>query len=124
MSRCVFDQREHLNTTYVQHAQDAMLVPTAWPEILQEDATSARIGGNWTFGHVTAKYAMEVAIEKAENHNMAVVSIVQTNHIGRLGEYVENGSSQRDAVNSLGGGLWQGTASSRSLRWEQTCFRY
>ena len=89
MSRCVFDQREHLNTTYVQHAQDTMIVPTAWPEILQEDATSARIGGNWTFGHVTAKYAMEVAIEKAENHNVAVVGIVQVQHIGRLGEYAE-----------------------------------
>ena len=74
---------------YVEQIQTGVIVPTAWPEILQEDATSARVGGNWTFGHVTAKYGMEVAIQKASTHNVAVVSIVQVNHIGRLGEYAE-----------------------------------
>jgi uncharacterized oxidoreductase len=75
--------------SYVEKIHAGDIVPTAWPEILQEDATSARIGGNWTFGHVSAKYAMEVAIEKASRQNMSIVSVVQVNHIGRLGEYAE-----------------------------------
>ena len=79
---------------YVRYVQSGEIVPTAWPEILQEDATSARIGGNWTFGHVTAKYGMEVALEKAKSHNISVVSIVQANHIGRLGEYAELAASE------------------------------
>lgn len=75
--------------SYVEKIQNGEIVPTAWPEIRQEDATSALVAGNWTFGHVTAKYAIEVAIEKAASHNLAVVSAVQLNHIGRLGEYAE-----------------------------------
>lgn len=75
--------------SYVEKIRDGEIVPTAWPQIRQEDATSALIAGNWTFGHVTAKYAMEAAIKKAESHNVAVVSAVQINHIGRLGEYAE-----------------------------------
>ncbi len=80
--------------TYVERIQSGEIVPTAWPEILQEAPTSALIAGNWTFGHVTAKYAMDVAIEKAESHNLAVVSVVQVNHIGRLGEYAEIAASR------------------------------
>ncbi len=79
---------------YVESVQSGEIVPAAWPEILKEDATSARIRGNWTFGHVTAKYAMEVAIEKAKSHNLAIVSIVEANHIGRLGEYAEMAACQ------------------------------
>ena len=59
--------------------------------------------GNWTFGHVAAKYAMEVAIEKARTQNVAVAGIVQANHIGRLGEYVELA-----AANGMIGMVWAG----------------
>ena len=88
---------------YVRYVQSGEIVPTAWPEILQEDGTSAQIGGNWTFGHVAAKYGMEVAIEKAKSHNISVVSIVQANHIGRLGEYAEMAVSE-----GLIGIVWAG----------------
>jgi LDH2 family malate/lactate/ureidoglycolate dehydrogenase len=74
---------------YLAMIETGEIVPTAWPEILAESSTTALIGGNWTFGHVTAKYATEVAIKKALQENVAVVSMVQVNHIGRLGEYAE-----------------------------------
>ena len=67
--------------------------------------------GNWTFGHVAAKYAMEVAIEKARTQNVAVVGIVQSNHIGRLGEYVELA-----AVNGMIGMVWAGGTAPRNRR--------
>ena len=89
--------------SYVEKIQNGEIVPTAWPEIRQEDATSALIAGNWTFGHVTAKYAIEVAIEKAASHNLAVVSAVQLNHIGRLGEYAEIA-----AANEMLAVIWAG----------------
>ena len=66
-----------------------MLVPTAWPEVLTETPTTALVSGNWTFGHVAAKYAMEVAIAKARDQNVATVSLVKALHIGRVGEYAE-----------------------------------
>lgn len=80
--------------SYVDGIKRAEILPQAWPEILEEDNTTARVGGNWTFGFVTAKFAMDVAISKAEQHNVSVVSAVQLNHIGRLGEYAEMAASK------------------------------
>ena len=74
---------------YVNEIRQGMLVPTAWPEILTESPTTALVSGNWTFGHVVAKFAMEVAIGKARDRNVATVSLVRAMHIGRVGEYAE-----------------------------------
>ena len=74
---------------YVEAVKAGEIVPTAWPERVRESSTSALVAGGWTFGHVTARYAMEVAMEKATEHGVAVVGMLQTHHIGRLGHYVE-----------------------------------
>ena len=74
---------------YVKEMREGVFVPTAWPEVLTETPTTALVSGNWTFGHVVAKYAMDVAIAKARDQNVATVSLVRAMHIGRLGEYAE-----------------------------------
>ena len=79
---------------YVEDIKAGYIVPTAWPEIISETPTTALITGNWTFGFSAAKYAMEVAIRKAAEHNVAVVGIVQATHIGRLGEYAEMAAAE------------------------------
>ena len=78
---------------YVREVQEGTVVATAWPEIVSETPSTALVTGNWTFGHVVAKYAMEVAIQKASAQNVAVVSFVRSTHIGRLGEYSEMAAS-------------------------------
>ncbi|MCC7447901.1 MAG: Ldh family oxidoreductase [Anaerolineae bacterium] len=80
---------------YVRGIQAGEIKPTASPEILSEHASSAVIKGNWTFGHVTAKYAIDVAIEKAQKNGIAIVSAVELHHIGRLGEYAETAAENR-----------------------------
>ena len=57
--------------------------------MIRENGSSVLVGGNWTFGQVAAKFAMQRAIESAKTHNISVAAIVQTNHIGRLGHYPE-----------------------------------
>ncbi|MSR82140.1 MAG: Ldh family oxidoreductase [Candidatus Latescibacteria bacterium] len=74
---------------YVQAMRDGQLLPTAWPTIVEESPAYARLAGGWTFGHVGAKVAMELALDKAAQNGIALVSLVQAHHIGRLGEYVE-----------------------------------
>lgn len=74
---------------YVKDIREGLIVPTAWPEVHQETASTALVSGHWTFGQTGARFAMEVAIEKAKAENVAIVSLVQTHHIGRLGHYVE-----------------------------------
>ena len=79
---------------YVEGIQKGDIAPTARPEILNGTTTTALITGNWTFGHVVAKYGMELAIQKARAQGMAVVCLVRLGHIGRLGEYSEIAASQ------------------------------
>ncbi len=79
---------------YVRDIRDGYLVPTAVPEIVSETTATALVTGNWTFGFVAAKYAMELAIQKAEKQGVSVVGIVRCGHIGRLGEYNEMAAAE------------------------------
>ena len=102
---------------YVKYIKAGEIVPTAWPEILKETPMSALITGHWTFGHVAARYAMEVAIDKATEHNVAVVAVVQVNHIGRLGHYIEMAAAKGMISMVWAGGLSEGSAARCSVWW-------
>ena len=80
---------------YVTDIKSGCFIPTAWPELVAETNNTALVKGNYTFGHVTAKYATEIAIKKAKQNNMAIVSGVQVYHTGRLGEYAEMATEQK-----------------------------
>ena len=73
---------------YVQAVQDGKLDATASPCIVRETPNTALVDGNRTFGHVAAKFATDVAVRKAKENDIAVVGLVRSEHIGRLGEYV------------------------------------
>ena len=79
---------------YVAEVKDGYIVPAARPEIIVETPTTALVTGNWSFGFVAAKYAMDLAIQKAREQNVAIVGIVQCNHIGRVGEYAEMAAAE------------------------------
>lgn len=89
---------------YVDAIRDGHLVPTAWPKVVEQTPTSALISGNWTFGQTAARKAMEVAIEKAKSQNIAIVSLVQSHHIGRLGHYAELAAAEGMISMVWGGG--------------------
>ena len=89
---------------YVSAIKSGEIVPDALPEVKVESPTSALVTGHWTFGQVAAKYATEKAIEKALQNSMSVVSLVQSHHIGRLGEYVEMASAKGLVSMIFGGG--------------------
>lgn len=90
---------------YVTAIRAGDIVPTAWPEIVRETPTSVLVSGNWTFGHVAAKYAVEVAIGKAKENNVAVAALVRSHHIGRLGYYAEMAAAQGFISMIWAGGL-------------------
>ena len=92
---------------YVAGILASELLPAGKPGILQESPTSALVTGNWTFGQVAAKYAMELAISKARTQNAAVVGMVQLHHIGRLGTYVEMAAAEKMIGMVWGGGYGQ-----------------
>ena len=72
---------------YCEQIAEGQIVPSARPEIVKETPTTAIVNGNWNFGQVAARRAAQVAIKKAKEYNVAVVTLVRQNHVGRLGEW-------------------------------------
>ena len=72
---------------YIRLLKRGAIVPGAQVEIVRETPNTAVLNGNWGFGQVMARKAMEIAIEKAEAYSLASVAMSQSNHVGRLGEY-------------------------------------
>ena len=74
---------------YFRDIKEGQLLPAATPSILEETDTSALVSGSWTFGQVGGEFAINLAIEKANASNIAIVSMVQAHHTGRVGHYAE-----------------------------------
>jgi uncharacterized oxidoreductase len=74
---------------YVNHLRTGGIAAHAQPTIVKENAWTALVDGHENFGQIVATYAMQVAIEKAKANGVSIVSVVHSNHIGRIGEYVE-----------------------------------
>lgn len=72
---------------YIGLMESGQIQPGAPIQIERESASHALINGNWGFGHVIAKQAMSLAIQKAKSSTISAVSIYNCNHIGRLGSY-------------------------------------
>ena len=79
---------------YVKAIRAEEVLPRERPVIDRDLGAGALVVGNWTFGQVTAKFAMELAIERATENGIAIVGIVQVHHIGRLGHYVEMAAAE------------------------------
>ncbi|MBQ04642.1 dehydrogenase [Candidatus Bathyarchaeota archaeon] len=74
---------------YIQRIHSGMIVPGAVPEIVNETPAMALLNGNNGPGQTNATRGMKIAIEKAKNIGVGVVSIFNCNHIGRMSDYAE-----------------------------------
>jgi len=72
---------------YIKAIEKGILRPGAKIETVRETPSTALLNGNWGFGQVVAKKAMELAIEKAKKHSVSVVCAYNLYHIGRLADY-------------------------------------
>jgi uncharacterized oxidoreductase len=77
----------HYIIRYAERIEKGIIDPKAKPEVTNETASTAIIDGHWTFGQVTAKKTVELAIEKARKTSISAVGAIHCNHIGRLGAY-------------------------------------
>ncbi len=72
---------------YINRIKRGHIVPGAPLEIERESSTTAHLNGNWGFGYVVTTRAMEMAIAKAREHNVAAITIHLQGHVGRLADY-------------------------------------
>ena len=90
---------------YIKEVEAGEIVPSANPEIIEETASTALVTGSWGWGHLTADFVTRIGIKKARENRVALVSAVEVNHIGRLGEYVERAAAEGVVAILVAGGF-------------------
>ena len=79
---------------YVESVRSGLVKPGAPMEVINETPRMAQVSGNWNFGPVTATQAMKLAIEKARDGALAVVTVKECNHVARLGGFAQLASDE------------------------------
>ena len=74
---------------YLDAITDGRLDPVATPTTEHETDTVTLVDGHHTFGQVVADYGIRAAIAKAKTQGVAVTGLKNAQHVGRLGEWVE-----------------------------------
>ena len=72
---------------YTQGIREARFNPRAIPRVVHEQACSAVVDAGGALGQVGATFATKLAMEKAQVHGVATVTLCNTSHIGRVGAY-------------------------------------
>lgn len=76
-----------LKPIYIDRIRDGILSPTTTIEVVRERKTTAVLDGHNGMGHVVAKRAMQMAIDKASDHGMGMVAVRNSTHYGIAGYY-------------------------------------
>jgi len=74
---------------YVYAILEGKVKPEARIEVVRESCTTAVVNGNWGLGQVVASQTMSMAISKAEEHDIGIVTTFNCGHIGRLADYAQ-----------------------------------
>ena len=74
---------------YLKEIEEGLVDPRAEPEVVGNHGGIIQIDGHATFGQVIATRATEMAIEKARDHGMSLVTMGNHPHTGRIGTYPE-----------------------------------
>ena len=93
---------------YVHWMEQGLINSEARLRMVAEADAFAVIDGNWGWGQVMGRSAMEIAIQKASRAGAATISVLKCNHIGRVGDYplmaAKKGMAAIMFVNTHGGG--------------------
>lgn len=74
---------------YTGFVKKQTVIPNAKPEIISERGATVVIDGNWGWGPIACKFALQIARQKIKECGAVTLTVRSVNHIGRLGEYVE-----------------------------------
>ena len=74
---------------YVRHLQDGLVVPNMSVKTLKDDGAFLMFDGQLGFGRRVAGEAMAAAIERARESGVAVMTLANSHHVGRVGAYGE-----------------------------------
>lgn len=79
---------------YIGRVKEGILNPASHLEVVSESPASLVCDGGWGFGQVVSRELIERLIPKAAEAGIAIGTLRQSAHIGRLGEYAEMAAEQ------------------------------
>jgi len=93
---------------YVQRIEDGGIDPGATPAVVRETPTTAVLDGQFGFGQVVGRHAVDRLVERAGECGVAAVGVRNGSHLGRIGEWAERTAAEDllffSFVNSQGQG--------------------
>lgn len=75
--------------SYSSWVKDGTIDLTTKPKVVREGKTTAAIDANHYVGQVVAYDGMKLAIAKAREHGVGIVSLARAGHVGRVADYME-----------------------------------
>lgn len=74
---------------YVDEIHSGTIVPDAEPRLESQDGALLRVDGGRTFGQVASLFGTDLVAEAARECGIALVTVRQLGHAGRIGAYTE-----------------------------------
>lgn len=93
--------------SYVERMKNGLIQLNGKTEVVREGKSTALIDGHFYIGQIVAHRGMELAVRKAAEHGVGIVSVRHAGHVGRLADYVELAADSGMigfAATSVGGG--------------------
>ena len=79
---------------YTSEIANGIINPNGEIKMVKSSATTALLDGGRNFGQIVARTAMQLALDKAREHDLGLVAIRNCGHTGRLGEYAIQAAEQ------------------------------
>ncbi|MCP5153130.1 MAG: Ldh family oxidoreductase [Ectothiorhodospiraceae bacterium] len=78
---------------YVQWIEDGRVVPDQSVRIESDTDTIAIVDGRYGFGQTVGEQTVDIGIEKAKRHGVAVTALRNAGHLGRIGDWAERAAA-------------------------------
>lgn len=82
---------------YIKRIKDGVINTNATPEIVRDNKSCVTIDGHNALGQIVGKYAMNQAIEKANQHGISCVAVKNSSHYG-IASYYSRYATEQDLV--------------------------
>ncbi|MFC1525201.1 Ldh family oxidoreductase [Candidatus Latescibacterota bacterium] len=79
---------------YLASLQQGDIVAGGEVEVVAQTPATAVLDGHWGFGQPIAYRAARMGVDKARDHGVSAITVRRSNHMGRMGEYVESVAQQ------------------------------
>src|SRR5262249_5172679 len=74
---------------YSKWARQGIISSKTEPVVERDGGSTLVVSGRRGWGHVATRQTMELCVERARQTGVCLAMLKDTNHIGRLGDYVE-----------------------------------